>query len=448
MPGGSIFISYRRSDSISDTGRIYDRLVTEFGQEHVFKDIDSIPLGVDFAEFLDRAVSRCQVLLVIIGKTWLTVTDSSGKRRLDNPDDFVRIEIESALRQDISVIPVLLEGAMIPDRFELPESLQALARRNGTRVGYDPRFHTDVSRLIKGIKGLLEESTQPVPAIPEIPIAQPTVQPELSHPRFTFDIIVVNAEGVEIERRLGQAEYYREDLSDDVTLDMVRIPGGVFSMGSSENEEKRLDSEGPLHEVNISAFWMGKYQVTQMQWRAVAALPKVKQELEAEPSYSKEALYPVEQISWREAQEFCARLSEYAKTPYRLPSEAEWEYACRAGTQTPYYFGQSINSRLAPYGFGARETTDVGKYPPNTFGLHDMHGNLWEWCQDTWHKNYNNAPADGSAWLNEHEHRRVIRGGSLDLIPRPCRSACRGKRGADLRDPTIGFRVCCSVART
>lgn len=445
MRDESIFISYRRSDSISDTGRIYDRLVAEFGQDHVFKDIDSIPLGVDFAEFLDRAVSRCQVLLVIVGKTWLSVTDSDGKRRLDNPDDFVRIEIESALKQNIPVIPVLLEGAVVPKRSELPKSLQALARRNGIRVGYDPRFHADVSRLIRGIRGLLEGATQPTSADLETPIARSKVKSEPYYPKFSFETVVVNSEAKEIKRRPGQAEYYQQVLSDGISLDMVRIPTGKFFMGSSENEEKRSSSESPQHEVSISTFWMGKYQVTQKQWRAVANLPKVEQELEAEPSYFRNDLRPVEQISWKDAQEFCARLSVVARLSYRLPSEAEWEYACRAGTQTPYYFGQSTNSQLAPYGFTARETTDVGKYPPNAFGLHDMHGNVWEWCEDTWHRNYNDAPTDGSAWLNDDEHRRVIRGGSLDLVPKPCRSACRSRRGADVRDFTIGFRICCST---
>jgi hypothetical protein len=139
----SIFISYRRSDSIAETGRIYDRLVTDFGRERVFKDVDSIPFGIDFADYLDQAVSQCQVLLVIIGKTWLNVTEPDGTRRIDDPNDFVRIEIESALRRGIPVIPVLLEGATMPRSDQLPEALAPLARRNAAQVGYDPRFHDD-----------------------------------------------------------------------------------------------------------------------------------------------------------------------------------------------------------------------------------------------------------------------------------------------------------------
>ena len=145
---GSIFLSYRRTDTISETGRIYDRLVAEFGREHVFKDVDDIPLGIDFGEVIDRAVSQCRVLLVVMGKTWITATEADGTRRLDNPDDFVRIEIESALKQGIPVVPLLLEGVIMPKRLQLPESLKPLARRNGTSIGHDPRFHSDMTRLI------------------------------------------------------------------------------------------------------------------------------------------------------------------------------------------------------------------------------------------------------------------------------------------------------------
>lgn len=150
-----IFISYRRSDSAGTTGRIYDHLVTAFGRENIFKDVDDIPLGVDFAAHLDREIAQCQVVLAIIGRTWVTVTETGSNRRLDNPNDLVRIEIESALNRDIPVIPVLLDGVIMPKQTQLPSSLQLLARRNGISVGHDPRFHSDVTRLIKGIQTLL-----------------------------------------------------------------------------------------------------------------------------------------------------------------------------------------------------------------------------------------------------------------------------------------------------
>lgn len=151
----AIFISYRRSDSGPVTGRIYDRLVSEFGRARVFKDVDNIPLGTAFAEELDAAVSECAVVLVVIGKTWVTVTEPDGTRRLDNPDDFVRIEVESALKRDIPVIPLLVSDALMPKPEELPVSLRSLTGKNGTAVGDDPRFHSDMGRVIKGLRSLL-----------------------------------------------------------------------------------------------------------------------------------------------------------------------------------------------------------------------------------------------------------------------------------------------------
>ena len=148
----SIFISYRRSDSRSATERIYDRLKAKFGKDLIFKDASSILGGTDFAVRLEQAVSQCKMLLVIIGKTWLTVTNADGTRRLDNPEDWVRIEIEAALNRDIPVIPVLIEGAKMPSKSELPESLQRLARRHYVEIGNDPRFDEDANRLIADIQ--------------------------------------------------------------------------------------------------------------------------------------------------------------------------------------------------------------------------------------------------------------------------------------------------------
>lgn len=148
----SIFISYRRSDSEAMTGRIYDRLVNDFSRGQIFKDVDSIRLGVDFVEDLDQALKRCQVLLAIIGKSWVDAREEDGSRRIDNPNDFVRIEIESALNRKIPVVPVLLDGVCVPSTSELPDSIQVLARCQGMEVGQDPRFHDDITRLVKRLK--------------------------------------------------------------------------------------------------------------------------------------------------------------------------------------------------------------------------------------------------------------------------------------------------------
>ncbi|MFM5938866.1 MAG: formylglycine-generating enzyme family protein, partial [Dolichospermum sp.] len=235
------------------------------------------------------------------------------------------------------------------------------------------------------------------------------------------------------------------------------IPGGTFMMGSPENEEGSINSERPQHEVTIKPFLMGKYPVTQKQWRAVAALEKVNVDLEADPSYFEadpsyfeDNNLPVEHISWHEAVEFCARLSRMANKTYRLPTEAEWEYACRAGTTTPFYCGDKITTKLANYDRSytyndeQEGTTEVGSFPPNLFGLYDMHGNVWEWCQDTWHDNYEGAPIDGSAWISL-TNRKVLRGGSWNYYPVLCRSASRNWDNAKFNYDNFGFRVVCDA---
>lgn len=274
-------------------------------------------------------------------------------------------------------------------------------------------------------------------------------------PTFSFDIITVNDRGEKIDRQSKQAEYFAEDLGNGVTLEMVKIPAGEFLMGSPENEEGRRDSESPQHLVRVPSFFMGKFAVTQAQWAVVAKLPKVKIDLNPDPSSFKGAKRPVERVTWLEAVEFCDRLSKKTGRLYRLPSEAEWEYACRAGTTTPFHFGATITTDLVncdgrfPYaceseGKYLKRTTDVGSLPPNTFGLCDMHGNVWEWCLDHWHDRYEGAPINGSAWIDPNASEnaeRLLRGGSWDYNPWPCRSASRFRSVADFRLSNIGFRV-------
>ena len=254
-----------------------------------------------------------------------------------------------------------------------------------------------------------------------------------------------------------QGRQFLESLGDGLNLEMVALAGGKFTMGSPADEEDRYNDEGPQHNVTVAAFWMGKYPVTQAQWRYVAGLTQVDIELPTDPSEFKGNDRPVERVSWHEATEFCARLAAHTGRPYRLPTEAEWEYACRAGTDTPFHFGETITPEVAnhngnyTYGDGPKgkyreKTTSVGQFDvANRFGLYDMHGNVWEWCQDHWHDDYNNAPTNSSAWLSEdEEERRVLRGGSWYYIPRVCRSATRFSIRPGGRNYNLGFRVCCS----
>ncbi len=265
------------------------------------------------------------------------------------------------------------------------------------------------------------------------------------------------------------AQYFIEKLGNGVQLEMVLIPEGSFIMGSPENELERRDSESPQHLVNIQQFCMGRYPVTQAQWKAVAALPQINKELERDPSHFKGDNRPVECVSWYDAVEFCDRLTSHTTRQYRLPSEAEWEYACRAGTTTPFHFGETITTDLANYdgtddkdgkwsgsygrgpkGIYREETTPVGSFGvANAFGLYDMHGNVWEWCLDHWHENYKGAPTDGSAWLDKNDNdnqSRLLRGGSWLNFPGHCRSAFRSLNSPDVVSYDIGFRVVCGVA--
>jgi formylglycine-generating enzyme required for sulfatase activity len=250
---------------------------------------------------------------------------------------------------------------------------------------------------------------------------------------------------------------YTEDLGHDVKLTLMLIPAGEFMMGAPVEEPKSGDDERPQHLVKVPQFLMGRYPVTQSQWRAVAGYDR---DLDPDPSRFKGDNRPVENVSWDEAQEFCQRLSAKTGKGYRLPSEAEWEYACRAGMMTAFHFGETITPELANYdgtatyndspkGEYRRETTDVGSFPANDWGLHDMHGNVWEWCEDDWHGSYEGAPNDGIAWVesDRSETRRLLRGGSWYFAPRNCRSACRYFDTRDYRDNRIGFRVCFVLPR-
>jgi formylglycine-generating enzyme required for sulfatase activity len=271
-------------------------------------------------------------------------------------------------------------------------------------------------------------------------------------PTFDFDVITVDAEGKENSRHRHYAHFFCEDLGNKVMLDMVYIPGGTFIMGSPPTEKGRYrDRESPQHQVTVSNFFVGKYPITQAQWQAVMG---------NNPSKFKGEKRPVENnILWEDTVEFCGKLSQKTGKKYRLLSEAEWEYACRAGTTTPFHFGETITQELvnyygeepyanAPKGVWSGQTTDVGSFPPNAFGLYDMHGNVWEWCSDMWNLNYQGAPTDGSSWDTGYDKLRVMRGGSWQYPAACCRSGYR-LRGflksvdVSLRDigGNWGFRV-------
>jgi len=295
---------------------------------------------------------------------------------------------------------------------------------------------------------LSQEPAEVTPKTESNPSIQHSI-PELAQDSFSFKTVEVNERGEALKRESKTTSRWIEDLGEGIQLHMVYIPGGTFQMGSTTDEEGHRDNrqieEGPQREVTVQPFLMGQYTVTQSQWERVSKLTRVEIDLRSDLSYFKGALRPMERVTWHEAKEFCDRLSRTTGKEYRLPTETEWEYACRANTTTPFYFGETITTELVNYdgnyvyGQGSKgqfrsQTTDVGKFPPNAYGLFDMHGNLWEWCSDNWIMN-------GDSF-------RIIRGGSWFTSPKRCRSANRtilrpDNRGDSNPRDSVGLRVVC-----
>jgi formylglycine-generating enzyme required for sulfatase activity len=756
----TIFICYRRGDA-AVAGRLYDRLEHTFGPQRLFMDVDNIAPGEDFVAVLKTQVAACDVLLALIGRGWLTATDKTGRRRLDNPDDFVRIEIASGLAQGKRVIPVLVDDTAMPTANELPGELMPLARRQAVRIVHD-RFKEDAERLARVLDKALaeaevrrkaEEERQRAEALrvaeeqERREAAQLERKAEEKHRRaearrkaeeerqraeiqrkaeekqrqaearrkaeeerqraeiqrkaeekqrqaearrkavvaklrslsrllsdklrslnkLLSDVVaklrgsgrllldklrssgrpvlvvvavvcligialrysspvqyivgvmyeggrgvakddeqavfwyrkaaeqgnadaqysvgwmyengrgvanddaqavfwyrkaaeqgnadaqynlgwmyengrgvakddeqavvwyrkaaeqgnalarnnlgVMYAEGrgvanddeqavdwyrkaaeqgnADAQHNLGlmyengrgvarddaqavswyrkAAERSNEDAKYklgliaknratfevfkecDVCPEMVALPGGTFTMGSPRNERYRTNHEGPQRQVTIKPFDIGKHEVTFAEWGACVADGGCN-----EPSDSGAEgrdSQPVVNVSWQDAQAYVSWLSKKTGKRYRLPTEAEWEYAARAGTTTPFSFGKTISTAQANYDgrytYGPRgskgeyreRTVPVGSLPANPWGLHEVHGNVWELVEDCWHESYQGAPQDGRAWVEASCTERVLRGGSLNNRPQDLRSAIRISVGPDFRNYDLGFRV-------
>jgi formylglycine-generating enzyme required for sulfatase activity len=242
---------------------------------------------------------------------------------------------------------------------------------------------------------------------------------------------------ITLKNVISPDEQLENTITNTIGMEFVLIPAGEFEMGSPPDEEDMWSAEGPDHHVNIEKpFYMGRYEVTQKQWREIMG---------DNPSYFKGDNLPVEEVSWDDVQEFIRKLNEKEGTDkYRLPSEAEWEYAARAGTTTRYSFGDS-ESKLGNYAWhhdnSGDNTHPVGQKKSNSWGLYDMHGNVWEWVQDGWHDNYNGAPADGSAWESGDGTSRVARGGGWRFYARSSRSADRFPGVPRGCSDALGFRI-------
>ena len=336
-------------------------------------DEEGIAPGTKFQDEIQQAIGRIKTTAIFLGESGLGPWQALELKSF----------ISQCVRRGIPVIPVLLPGVE-----EIPEDLIFLQEFHAVLFRDSMDDENALFSLQWGITG--QKPTTPPPRPQPHPPAQP------ANPTFEFETITITIEKTGFfgqgapklitRAQKGQAEYRREDLGNGITLDLVKIPGGRFQMGALAGKEGRSGAEGPQHSVTVPEFWLGKYAVTQAQYQAVMG---------ANLSRFTEngANRPVEKVSWQEAVAFCEKLSQQTGRTYRLPSEAEWEYACRAGTTTPFHFGATMTTDLANYngnytygdgpkGMYLERTTEVGSFPPNAFGLYDMHGNVWEWCAD------------------------------------------------------------------
>ena len=364
-------------------------------------DIWELRPGHSWQDILEEKIEEIHAAAVFVGKNGF--------------GPWQKQELKAYLREFVNrncpVIPILLSDT--PEKPQLPLFLRGL-----TWVDFRTSDPDPMNQLIWGITGKKPQLTNSSPSSPA------SQSPPLSVPQ--------------------SPQSFTETLPGNIKLEMVKIPAGSFLMGTEEAEVIRLckeyetdwfKNEMPQHRVNLQEFYLGKYPITQEQYQAIMG---------NNPSKFKDnPKNPVEQVIWNDAQAFCQKLSEKTGKKYRLPSEAEWEYACRAGTQTRYYFGdnEKLLGEYAWYGkFLGGKTNPVGQKKPNDWRLYDLHGNVWEWCEDGWHDNYEYAPTDRTAWNENHSVTyRVLRGGSWDFTPRFCRSAYRYY--AAFRTSDIGFRV-------
>ncbi|WP_334311637.1 SUMF1/EgtB/PvdO family nonheme iron enzyme [Dolichospermum planctonicum] len=427
-----VFLSYASEDGKTFARPLYERLIDE--NYRVWYDEQEIEWGDELKTKITEGLKKSQYGMVVISPKYF------AKHK-----EWTFMEFNHILESG-KILPILYNIKLPEIQRDHPKEYESI--KNWKSISIDQAE----AEGIKYIEYIVQQTQRKL----GVPIK-----------KFDFQTAEISTNLLSTVTKTKSAEYFTQNLRNGVTLEMVSIPGGTFKMGSPENEEGYRSSQSPQHKVTVPPFFMGKYSVTQQQWRVVAALEKVNIDLKSDPSHFKgdgstslTNNLPVERVSWNDAQEFCARLSRMANKTYRLPTEAEWEYACRGGTTTPFYCGETISTDLAnydgnyTYGQGQKgeyreKTTKVGIFPANPFGLYDMCGNVWEWCEDGWHENYINAPIDGSAWTSLGS-KVVLRGGSWVNDPQVCRSASRGgnyggERGGIYN--VIGFRVVCVVGR-
>jgi len=402
-----VFISYRRADAAGSAGRLYDRLVGALGTDRVFMDVAGIESGEDFAEIIDATLASCSVFIVVIGRNWLTAADEYGRRRVDQPADWVRVEVTAALSRDLLVIPLLVEDAQIPPAAALPGELVRLPELQAMEVDHET-FHPDVDRLLQRIERDLATKEGGDAAVASLP-----------------------AGTVRINRKAG--------------CDYVWVPPGKFWMGRVPGDnvsDGRYDDEKPHHPVEIRrGFWLGRTPVTVAAFRRFAAARRVEMPRPPKdnPNWS-EPDHPIVNVSWGRAREYCSWVGG------RLPTEAQWEYAARGGIDDQIYpWGPSITAEQANYDEKRKGSSPVATFPPNGFNLCDMIGNAWEWIADWYEEGVygTRSPVDPTVdpqvYRNQTD-KRVVRGGSWRSIAIEVRTSNRGFQTPNDGFDDFGFR--------
>lgn len=439
-----ILISYRRLESAAYAGRLYDRLVLRFPRNDIFMDIEALTPGDDFARVIRDTIQSCDIVLVLIGPNWATVTASSGKRRLEDPQDLVHLEVAEALQRDVRVIPVLTPGAQMPAVDELPGDLSPLLNRQAVSLS-DEHFHRDVSKLVESLKAKPKQrkSWPPRKRVLALSFAGLCVLilfGTLSYSWFhTIELRNTNErppqQGMQprpkapISGGNNAATKPQTKVNPKDGLEYVLVLRGEFQMGCVPGNVGCTSDEKPRHRVVISKdFWLGRTEVTQLAYGKVMRTKPV--------CRFRGANRPMESVSWAIASRYCATVGG------RLPTEAEWEYAARGGMEgLRYPWGDEISKQEANYAASREEgTVSVGSYPPNPVGLSDMAGNVWEWVADWYGKGYYaispildpNGPSTGRY--------RIARGGAWINGPDQLRASHRLPIPAEKRAPDLGFR--------
>ena len=448
-----VFISYTRVDR-----EWVDRLqqmmkpLSAGGQQMALWDDSQIPPGAKWRAAIETALAEAKVALLLVSDAFLA---SEFVMNEEVPKLLAAAEAEGVRVLWVSLSPCLVEHTVIGEYqavLPLDHYLDELDK---------PQQQRALKTIAERIREALvapgpEPKPEPDPVVePEPPPQSPPEPPGLAPHTFRQETARILRVGNtwELQRQPLQLEGALEDLGGGVSLPLVRIPAGEFVMGSPDAEQGRSSDEGPQHRVRLREFWMGQTPITQAQWRAVMGTNPSR--FQDQPDSNQR---PVERVNWREAMAFCRQLAARTGRAYTLPSEAQWEYACRAGTTSPFAFGETITPELANYdgnytyagslkGVYREQTTAVGAFPANAWGLQDMHGNVWEWCLDHWHHSHASPPGDGSAWVDSEDEnssvKRLLRGGSWDYGPRHCRSAPRNHFRPGYANDIVGFRVVC-----